>query len=135
MRLFVRSGRRGAALRQYQQYVSTLQRELGAEPEAETKALYGEILRVCSSRELQDEVASGGRVDREPSRGRGQAVELRRESGTGVGVGVGPWLVGRDAEVAELERALDDAIGGRGMVVAIIGEAGVGKTSLLATLD
>jgi DNA-binding SARP family transcriptional activator len=38
MRLYVQSGRRGAALRQYQQCVSTLQRELGAEPEAETKA-------------------------------------------------------------------------------------------------
>src|SRR5262249_30903277 len=50
MRLFVRSGRRGAALRQYQQCVTALQRELGAEPEAETKALYAEILRARSER-------------------------------------------------------------------------------------
>src|SRR5262249_51512420 len=45
MRLYVESGRRGAALRQYQQCVSVLGRELGLEPEAETKSLYQEVLR------------------------------------------------------------------------------------------
>jgi DNA-binding SARP family transcriptional activator/tetratricopeptide (TPR) repeat protein len=124
MRLFVRSGRRGAALRQYQQCVSALQRELGAEPEAETKALYGEILRARSSREQQDEVASGHPTDRR-----------RRSSGARDVVDAEQRLVGRDVEVAELGRALDHAMGGRGMVVAIVGEAGVGKTSLLAKLE
>src|SRR5262250_2313947 len=76
MRLYVRSGRRGAALQQYQQCVSALQRELGAEPEAETKALYGEILRARSPRELQAEVLPGDRVDQEVPRGRRQPVEL-----------------------------------------------------------
>ena len=45
MSLYADTGRRGAALRQYQVCVTTLQRELRAEPEAETKALYQEILR------------------------------------------------------------------------------------------
>jgi DNA-binding SARP family transcriptional activator len=45
MELYVETGRRGSALRQYQLCVATLQRELRAEPEAETKALYHEILR------------------------------------------------------------------------------------------
>src|SRR5437773_5037342 len=45
MRLYVEMGRRGAALRQYQHCVGVLQRELGVEPEPETKALYQEILR------------------------------------------------------------------------------------------
>jgi len=115
MRLYVKSGRRGAALRQYQQCMSTLQRELGAEPEEETRALYGDILRARSSRELPD--------------------DSRSVPGTGSALGVGPQLVGRAAAVAELEWALDDATGGRRVVVAIVGEAGVGKTSLLATLD
>src|SRR5262245_29609254 len=135
MRLYVQSGRRGAALRQYQQCVSTLQREVEAEPEAETKALYSDILRARSSRAPQDELASDRRGDRELFSERQQAVELQGRSDTGDGVGVGPQLVGRDGEVAGLQRTLDDAIAGRGMVVAIVGEAGVGKTSLLATVD
>ena len=45
MRLYVRQGRRGAALKQYQFCVGGLQRELGTEPEIETKHLYQEILR------------------------------------------------------------------------------------------
>jgi DNA-binding SARP family transcriptional activator len=45
MRLYVKLGRRAAALRQYQVCVGALQRELGVEPEATTKQLYQEILR------------------------------------------------------------------------------------------
>ena len=45
MRLHAQLGQRAAALRQYQQCVSVLQRELGVEPELETKQLYQEILR------------------------------------------------------------------------------------------
>ena len=45
MRLYLRQGRRGAALKQYQVCVGVLQRELGTEPEAETRQLYQELLR------------------------------------------------------------------------------------------
>ena len=45
MRLYARQGRRGAALKQYQVCVGVLQRELGTEPEAETRELYQELLR------------------------------------------------------------------------------------------
>src|SRR5262249_56130490 len=40
-------------------------------------------------------------------------------------------LVGRDYELAELERALDRAREGCGQVVALVGEAGVGKSRLI----
>jgi DNA-binding winged helix-turn-helix (wHTH) protein/tetratricopeptide (TPR) repeat protein len=40
-------------------------------------------------------------------------------------------LVGREALLARLEAALDDAAAGRGGIVLLEGEAGVGKTSLL----
>src|SRR5262249_51078347 len=43
MRLYAQQGRRGAALKQYQACVAALQRELGTEPEPETKQLYQEI--------------------------------------------------------------------------------------------
>src|SRR5262245_42214546 len=39
-------------------------------------------------------------------------------------------FVGRDTEVEHLRRVLDQVSGGRGQVVAIVGEAGVGKSRL-----
>ena len=45
MRLYTQLGRRGAALRQYQVCVGALQRELHAEPDDETRALYQQILQ------------------------------------------------------------------------------------------
>ena len=45
MRLYARQGRRGAALKQYQVCVAALQRELGTEPEPETKQLYQDVLQ------------------------------------------------------------------------------------------
>ena len=45
MQLYARLGRRDAALRQYQQCVDVVRRELHTEPEAETSALYQQILR------------------------------------------------------------------------------------------
>src|SRR5688500_872110 len=45
-----------------------------------------------------------------------------------------PYLVGRDAEVARLVESLDRARGGAGGIVLLSGEAGVGKTRLIAEL-
>jgi hypothetical protein len=41
-------------------------------------------------------------------------------------------LAGRQAELAVLDSALRDALGGRGSVVVVVGEAGLGKTRLVA---
>jgi TolB-like protein/lipopolysaccharide biosynthesis regulator YciM len=46
MELFAGTGRRSDALRQYQACVDALERELGAEPSAETKAMYQAIFTV-----------------------------------------------------------------------------------------
>src|SRR4030088_1018402 len=45
---------------------------------------------------------------------------------------VGPRLVGRDPQVATIERLLDDAASRRGRVLLVAGEAGVGKSRLVA---
>jgi class 3 adenylate cyclase/tetratricopeptide (TPR) repeat protein len=55
-----------------------------------------------------------------PSRGRLQAAAAR---------GLTPF-VGRHSEMSLLEQALGHALGGRGQVVALVGEAGVGKSRL-----
>jgi class 3 adenylate cyclase/tetratricopeptide (TPR) repeat protein len=43
-------------------------------------------------------------------------------------------LIGRDSEVAQLIGALEDALAGKGHVVSIVGEAGLGKTRLVDEL-
>src|SRR5262249_50063968 len=45
MQLYAQQGRRGAALRQYQACVGVLRRELGTEPEPETRQLYQDIVQ------------------------------------------------------------------------------------------
>ena len=44
-------------------------------------------------------------------------------------------LVGRDAELTVVARAVDDVRGGTGRVLGVVGDAGIGKTALLAALD
>lgn len=122
MRLYLRLGRRGAALKQYQLCVSALERELGTEPEAETRQLYQDLLRRRAPITLH--VADDPRPGPPPDAA-GSRFALP---------GKDPPLIGRESELARLGQALDEAVGGRGQFVAIVGEAGIGKTSLLSPL-
>src|SRR6266536_550477 len=56
------------------------------------------------------------------------------ESRGGVGEEPGPRLVGREHELAELERHLAAACAGGGRMVLLEGTAGIGKSSLLTAL-
>lgn len=125
MRLHAQAGRRGAALRQYQACVAVLQRELGVEPEAETKQLYQELLR---RRPVVSEQPGAGGT--EPV---GLAERPPRLSSADTPMR-GASLIGRGPEVARLREALADIARGRGAIVAVVGEAGIGKSSLLAGL-
>src|SRR5215472_6552055 len=106
MRLYLGQGRRASALQQYQVCLQTLQRELGVEPEAETRLLYQEMLpqRVPAPRM--------GRPQRAPR-------PLRASRSTPVAP-----LVGRAPELDRLNRAMKSAWAGRGQLVVILGEAG-----------
>ena len=117
MRLYAELGRRGSALQQYQLCVAVLERELGVEPEEETRRLYQEIVtRPPAAR-------STARPDR--------AAEPRHDSSAGRAVAP---LIGRDAEVERLRMALAESERGQGRVLAVLGEAGVGKSRLVAEL-
>jgi len=119
MRLYARQGRRSAALKQYQVCVGVLRRELGAEPEPETRRLYQDILQQRVTESAEPEARLSRRV-----------APRTRPMAPG---GEGP-LIGREEELEKLRRALDEVRGGLGRVVVILGEAGVGKTSLVAAV-
>ena len=121
MRLYVELGRRGPALRQYQNCVAVLRRELGVEPEPETKELYLHILRSRPAT-TQPPLTTPAT---------GPALDARVRSGLPAADTV---LIGRERERAWLRTVLDDARDGAGTLVSIEGEAGIGKSRLLAEL-
>jgi DNA-binding SARP family transcriptional activator len=126
MRLFGRQGRRAEALRQYRLCVDALQRELGVEPQAETRRLYQEIVR----------------AERVPPtrKGAGSAAAQARASGVAPRLLGDPArqsapLIGRELELSRLARALDAVANDAGQLVVVLGEAGIGKSSLLEALE
>jgi DNA-binding SARP family transcriptional activator len=126
MELQAELGRPGAALRQYQTCLAVLERELGVSPAVETQQLYQRILRREPS--AAPSLLHGGGTDA-PRRDRPPHLapaEPRLPQGTA--------LVGRHAEMGRLTDALDAASIGRARAVAVLGEAGAGKTRLMAEL-
>ena len=99
MRLYVRDGRRDAALRQYQSCVDTLRRELSVEPEAETRQLYQEVLR---SRATPSKAARTAMAHLEvlASQVQPPSSPLPDEAP----------MFGRQSELARLRHALDEAL-------------------------
>jgi len=108
MRLYVRAGRRDAALRQYRTCLDVLQRELGTEPEAETRQIYEQLVR------------------QGPGRGSGKAGAISSPP-------IVP-IVGRHREIGALTSALAAAWQGSPSVAVVLGEAGAGKTRLIDEL-
>jgi DNA-binding SARP family transcriptional activator len=119
MQLYAASGRRGAAVQQYRSLVSALARELGVEPDSQTKTLHDDILRMDSAGVAPAPTSSPRLL---PFDGLPRSRPARSPL---------PALIGRDAETTRMHQALDDAWGGTGKLSLVSGDAGVGKTRLL----
>jgi DNA-binding SARP family transcriptional activator len=126
MRLFERQGRHGNALRQYRLCVDALQRELGVEPRPETRLVYQEIVRARRVPPVRANArATAGDTNSLPVVGQGLDDRARPSVP----------LIGRDSEMSRLSGALDAMGHGEGRLVIVLGEAGIGKSSLLEMLD
>lgn len=107
------AGDRSGALQEYERYVQRLRTELAVDPMPETMALYEAVLR---NTQLPDTAASITSVSR--PRERRQTLDL-------------PFM-GRENEMRQLQQWWDQARQGQGMLIVVHGEAGIGKTRLLA---
>ena len=109
--LYAATGRRAAALRQYEHCAGVLERELGVRPLPETRAAYEAALREAPTLPVTRAapVVPGPPPSRDPP------------------------LVGRAEALRHLYEAFADSRAGRGRVVLILGEAGIGKSRLMAT--
>jgi DNA-binding SARP family transcriptional activator len=103
-----RSGRQAEALDAYQRARATLVDELGIEPGRQLRELHQQILNQDGSLELMSSRA---------------VSEDAAEGARGI-------FVGRVDELAEAAAALDDALAGRGGLIFLVGEPGIGKSRL-----
>ena len=108
MSLYADTGRRAAALRQYQSCVEVLQRELGAEPASETRVLYRDILQhePAATKVHPTERGMERFVSTVPA-------EAERPIDT-------PSPIGRSAELSRLNEVLDRTQRGHGSVAIIV---------------
>jgi DNA-binding SARP family transcriptional activator/class 3 adenylate cyclase len=102
-----RLGEPGEALAAYERLRTTLVDELGADPGPESESLYLSVLR---GEPVPDEIAPGGTAAAHDP------------------------IVGRDRERADLLREWERASRGAPSCVLVVGEAGIGKTRLVADL-
>jgi DNA-binding SARP family transcriptional activator len=123
MRLYLATGRRREALRQYERCAAVLERQLHTEPDPETRALHREILQ----RRLTTELAPPAEPERPVAP---PVAEHPRQVASPLPPADTP-MVGRARELAALREALDTAWQGRSRMAIVTGEAGIGKTRLV----
>jgi len=122
MRLYAESGRRSTALRQYEMCVDLLSRELGVEPEAETRDLYRWLVA-----ERTTKAPAIPRPPRTPTSRAGRAHGAYRSPAA-------TPLIGREADLAWLKALWQRCRRGEPQLALIVGEAGIGKSRLVGEL-
>jgi tetratricopeptide (TPR) repeat protein len=126
MRLHAARGERAAVARQYRACVEALDAELGTKPDAETTALHREIMSSVAP-------AASGASRPSPPRPASPTFAPPRAPAPGSRRAAAP-LVGRDAEIERLATVANRVTAGAGAVLAVVGEAGIGKTRLVEEL-
>jgi DNA-binding SARP family transcriptional activator len=120
MKAQARAGDVASALQSYERCRQALDEELGAAPSAQTRALHAAILRGEEGLSRAGEGESGRRT---PPRSLSRSPTLPRAASP---------FVGRGNELAALKEWIGALEQQRGGVVAVVGEAGIGKTRLVA---
>jgi len=124
MRLYADTGRRSAALRQYEECVEILSRELGAEPEAETRELYRSLV----PHRVRPTSTAAPAVGHPRSTPHTVTLPYAFKS-----IGQTP-LVGRGVDIEWLDSVRHRAFQGQPQQLLITGEAGIGKSRLVEEL-
>jgi DNA-binding SARP family transcriptional activator/tetratricopeptide (TPR) repeat protein len=117
IRLYAWTGQRSSAVKQYRACVGVLDRELGVAPLPPTTELYEEVLAGALT----------PAVPADPTR---PPDAFSSESAPAAGAAAGPPFVDRVAELAALVNCWQ-SVGPQGRLVALVGEPGSGKSSLL----
>ena len=120
MRLYERAGDRAAALSHYRAAQQVLENELGVQPDPRTQRLYREILGAT------EDVPTTAGQQREGAPPAVHVQTARRQPAFP--------LVGRQAQLAQLLTAADEAAQGHGKLIAVDGEEGIGKSRLVEEL-
>jgi predicted ATPase/DNA-binding SARP family transcriptional activator len=114
MRLYMWSGQQAAALRQYRDVETLLDKELGVPPDAETTGLYEQI--------------QARRLPAPPSLPSDSAAVPHETTASDAPLPIPATpFIGRDVELAEVQRLLGDSTC---RLLSVIGAGGIGKTSL-----
>ena len=121
------AGERAKALETYARLSSRLAEELGTDPAPETHDVYLAILRQRRPSDPGRREAGPARPGTRPARPGSSAASRELAGGD-------RELAGRDRELAELSAMWAKAAAGEPGVVLIVGEAGIGKTTLAEAL-
>ena len=129
MQLYIEKGMRSSALAQFRICRDLLERELSIPPDDETVRLYKSILEQGGSApNVRPSLPVS--VARVPEMAPDEGAQGRQRYVWG------DRPIGRDEELDALERMLRATITGQGRAIAVIGEAGIGKSYLIrAFLD
>ncbi|SFO78478.1 Transcriptional regulatory protein, C terminal [Geodermatophilus dictyosporus] len=130
MTALYRCGRQAEALQSYQQFRAQLREELGLDPGQALRDLERDVLRQATALDwagasADRAVAPGPAPSAAPVPPRSPAPPAAVAGSAAPG-----GLVGRDAHLQVVDRALAGTATGRGRVVLVAGEPGIGKTRL-----
>ncbi|QKV98120.1 AAA family ATPase [Streptomyces sp. NA02950] len=123
------SGQSADALLTYERMRNAVAEDLGADLSRELQALHGKILR--QELEASPVSESAGRTAPAPGSAPVPAPPESKKPAPSVSPQPGDRLIGRQAEMQRLERLLAGARSGRGHLLLVCGEQGIGKTRLL----